>query len=58
VFLWTALDERTRLVAAYVVGTRSADNARRLMMKLASRIKFPAPDSADDQPLSRTDTSP
>jgi hypothetical protein len=31
VYLWTALDAETKLVASHLVGKRSADNARRLM---------------------------
>jgi IS1 family transposase len=48
VYLWTCLDQRTKLVAAYVVGKRSADNARRLMRQLASRLVFSKPHASDD----------
>ena len=47
IYLWTAFDQQTKLVAAHVVGKRSADMARRLMMKLAGRLEFPAPHLAD-----------
>jgi IS1 family transposase len=47
VYLWTALDAETKLVASYVVGKRSADNARRLMTDLASRLVFPSPHAGD-----------
>jgi IS1 family transposase len=47
VYLWTALDAETKLVASYVVGKRSADNARRLMTDLASRLSFPKPHAGD-----------
>lgn len=47
VYLWTALDAKTKLVASYLVGKRSADNARRLMNDLASRLTFPTPHQSD-----------
>ena len=37
-FVWTALDTETKLIASFIVGKRSADNARKLMMDLASRL--------------------
>jgi hypothetical protein len=30
IYLWTALDQQTKLVPCFLVGKRSADNARRL----------------------------
>jgi len=48
VYLWTALDQDTKLIAAFQVGKRSADMARRLMMDLASRLKSrPLPHASD-----------
>jgi IS1 family transposase len=47
VYLWTALDAETKLLVSYVVGKRSADNARRLMMDLASRLVMPTPHDTD-----------
>jgi IS1 family transposase len=47
VYLWTALDKETKLVASYIVGKRSADNARRLMMDLAGRLVMPGPHQSD-----------
>jgi IS1 family transposase len=47
VYLWTALDKETKLVASFLVGKRSADNARRLMMDLASRLVMPKPHDSD-----------
>src|SRR5262245_12584243 len=41
VYLWTALDQQTKLVPAFMLGKRSADNARRLMMDLARRLAWP-----------------
>ena len=37
VYLWTCLDKETKLVPSYLVGKRSADNARRLMVDLSKR---------------------
>lgn len=47
IYLWTALDAKTKLVASYMVGKRSADNARRLMTDLASRLTLPKPHDSD-----------
>jgi IS1 family transposase len=47
VYLWTALDKETKLVASFLVGKRSADNARRLMMDLAGRLVMPNPHASD-----------
>lgn len=46
-YLWTALDKYTKLVPAYLVGKRSADNARRFFRDVASRLVFPAPHQSD-----------
>lgn len=37
-FLFTAQDQDTRLIAAHTLGKRSADNARRFMVQLAGRL--------------------
>jgi IS1 family transposase len=47
VYLWTALDQRTKLVASFVVGKRSADNARKLMVDLSHRLIMPKPHTSD-----------
>ncbi len=41
-YLWTALDQRTKLIPVFLVGKRSADNARRFMMKLAGCLEWPS----------------
>jgi len=46
-YLWTCLDQRTKLVASFLVGKRSADNARKLMKDLAGRLVFPKPHASD-----------
>lgn len=47
IYVWTAIDNESKLLASHVVGKRSADNARRLMMDLRSRITLPRPHEAD-----------
>lgn len=37
-YLWIGLDERTKLVASFAIGKRSADMARRFMVDLRSRL--------------------
>ena len=49
IYLWTCVDQQTKLIPAYLVGKRSADNARRLMVNLADRLRLPAAGSADDR---------
>ncbi len=48
VYLWTCLDNETKLVASFLVGKRSADNARKLMVDLSKRVVFPKPHQSDD----------
>jgi IS1 family transposase len=48
VYLWTGIDAETKLVANYLLGKRSADNARKFMSGLASRLKpMPKPHQTD-----------
>jgi IS1 family transposase len=49
IYLWTCIDQKTKLLPAFLIGKRSADNARRFMMDVASRLTFPKPHSSDDQ---------
>lgn len=49
VYLFTAQDQDSRLIAAQTLGKRSADNARRFMVQLASRMALPKAGSADDR---------
>lgn len=48
VYLWTCIDQTTKLCATFLVGKRSADNARRLMKDLAGRVTLPKPHQSDD----------
>jgi len=47
VYLWTCLDKYTKLVPTFVVGKRSADNARKLMVDLSHRLVMPKPHDSD-----------
>jgi IS1 family transposase len=47
-YLFTAIDQDTKLIAAHTLGKRSADNARRFMVQLANRLEMPRAGLADD----------
>ena len=47
IYLWTALDKETKLAVSFIVGKRSADNARKLMVDLAHRLTMPNPHASD-----------
>jgi IS1 family transposase len=47
IYLWISLDQETRCIPSYVVGKRSADMARRLMVDLASRLVMPNAHASD-----------
>ncbi|KKM67975.1 hypothetical protein LCGC14_1465700 [marine sediment metagenome] len=47
IYLWTALDQKTRLIPSFMLGKRSGDMARRFMVDLASRLTFPKPHESD-----------
>lgn len=47
VYLWTCVDKETKLVPSFLVGKRSADNARKLMMDLRGRVVMPKPHQSD-----------
>ena len=51
VYLWTAVDAETKLIPSFVVGKRSADNARTFMIDLASRLAMPKPGAGDANAL-------
>lgn len=46
-YLWTCVDRKTKLMPAFLIGKRSADNARRFLMDVASRIVFPTAHASD-----------
>jgi len=47
VYLWTCLDQNTKLIPSFLVGKRSADNARKLMVDLCGRLDMPKPHASD-----------
>ena len=47
VYLWTCLDRDTKLVPSFLLGKRTADNARRLMVDLYQRLIVPKPNRSD-----------
>jgi IS1 family transposase len=46
-YLWTALDKHTKLLPAFLIGKRSADNARRFLLDVASRLQRPTAHQSD-----------
>lgn len=46
-YIWTCVDQETKLMPSFTVGKRSADNARRFMADVASRLEMPRPGGAD-----------
>lgn len=47
IYLWIALDQKTKCIPCYMLGKRSADMARRFIGELARRISFPTPHESD-----------
>jgi transposase-like protein/IS1 family transposase len=47
VYLWTCIDQKTKLLPSFALGKRSADNARRFMRDMARRLKWPTPHVSD-----------
>lgn len=47
VYLWTCIDQKTKLMPGFLIGKRSADNARRFMIDIANRLVFPKPGDSD-----------
>lgn len=47
-YLWTCIDQKTKLMPSFRVGKRSADNARRFMLDVAGRLVWPKPHASDD----------
>ena len=47
VYLWTVVDAQTKLIPTFLLGKRSADNARRLMTDLSRRLVRPNPHASD-----------
>jgi IS1 family transposase len=47
IYLWTCIDQKTKLMPSFLIGKRSADNARRFMVDVAGRLVFPNPHASD-----------
>jgi IS1 family transposase len=47
VYLWTCIEKTTKLMPSFLIGKRSADNARRFMLDVASRLVFPKASESD-----------
>lgn len=47
IYIWTCIDQRTKLMPAFLIGKRSADNARRFLMDVAARVELPGPHASD-----------
>ncbi len=58
VYLWTAIDQDTKLIPSFLLGKRSADNARRLLNDLASRMDMPNPHASDARDFQRPGYEP
>jgi IS1 family transposase len=46
-YLWTCIDQTTKLMPGFLIGKRSADNARRFMVDIAGRLVFPNAHASD-----------
>ena len=53
VYLWYSIDQDTKLVPKFLLGKRSADNARRFMVDLRSRLEKPKPHASDAHGFNR-----
>ena len=53
VYVFTAIDAETKLLPSYVVGKRSADNCRKLMLDLRTRLNMPKPHASDAHGFNR-----
>jgi transposase-like protein/IS1 family transposase len=47
IYLWTCVDQKTKLMPSFIIGKRSADNARRFMLDVAARLKWPTAHASD-----------
>lgn len=47
VYIWTCIDKKTKLLPSFLIGKRSADNARRFLVDVANRLRMPNPHASD-----------
>jgi transposase-like protein/IS1 family transposase len=48
IYLWTCVDQTTKLMPSFLIGKRSGDNARRFMLDVSARLEWPKPHESDD----------
>jgi transposase-like protein/IS1 family transposase len=58
VFIWTCIDQKTKLMPSFLIGKRSADNARRFMLDVALRLRLPSPHASDSHAFERREYAP
>jgi transposase-like protein/IS1 family transposase len=46
-YIFTATDQRTKLLVSFLLGKRTGDNARRFLLDVASRLVWPKPHVSD-----------
>jgi hypothetical protein len=46
-YIWTCIDQQTKRMPSFLIGKRSADNARRFLMGVAGWLSRPAPHASD-----------
>lgn len=47
VYIWTCIDQKTKLLPGFLIGKRSADNARRFMVDISNRVVRPNSHASD-----------
>lgn len=47
IYLWYSIDQDTKMIPTFLLGKRNADNARRFMVDLRSRLEMPKPHASD-----------
>ncbi|HWB12405.1 MAG TPA: hypothetical protein VG826_24485 [Pirellulales bacterium] len=47
IYLWTCIDQHTKLMPSFRIGKRTGDNARRFMLDVAARLVWPKPHVSD-----------
>jgi transposase-like protein/IS1 family transposase len=48
IYIWTCVDQRTKLMPSFRLGKRTGDNARRFALDVASRLTWPTAHASDD----------
>ena len=47
IYIWTCIDQKTKLMPSFRLGKRTGDNARRFMQDVAGRLTWPSPHASD-----------